>query len=115
MVPPVFGIRHLRPLASPSASAASRPVSTSTSVSASHTATALARADDPTLAVSKAHTVITTTATATTLHRYRHVGHPLHHGFSIRPFLPPPSPHRPLQTRGKRPPPPYSSPICPRV
>ncbi|KAM0376059.1 hypothetical protein ACHAPK_002846 [Fusarium culmorum] len=102
MVPPVFGIRHLRPLASPSTSAASRPVSTSTSVSASHTATALARADDPTLAVSKAHTAITATATATTLHRYRHVGHPLHHGFSIRPFLPPSSPHRPLQTRGKK-------------
>ncbi|OBS18063.1 hypothetical protein FPOA_09791 [Fusarium poae] len=95
MVPPVFGIRHLRPLASPSASAASRPVSTSTSISASHTATALARAEDAALAVSKAPTAITTTSTP---HRCRHNGHPLYHGFSIRPFLP----HHPFQTRGKK-------------
>ncbi|CAJ0553587.1 Ff.00g120990.m01.CDS01 [Fusarium sp. VM40] len=68
MVPPAFGIRHLRPLASPAASSSSRPVSTATAVS----------------------------------QRYRHVNYPLHHGFSVRAFLHPPSPHRHLQTRGKK-------------
>jgi hypothetical protein len=71
MVPPAFGIRHLRPLASPAAAASSspsRPVSATTAVS----------------------------------QRYHHVNYPLHHGFSVRAFLHPPSPHRPLQTRGKK-------------
>ena len=99
MVPPVIGIRHLRPLASPSTSAstpASRPVSTS------HP---LAKADDAAQvqaqALAIAHTAIATT-TAAIPQTYRHIGHPLRYGFSIRPFLPVPSPHRPLQTRGKK-------------
>ncbi|KAJ4009083.1 MutS protein 1 [Fusarium irregulare] len=101
MVPPVIGIRHLRPLASPSTSAstpASRPVSTS------HP---LAKADDAAhpqaqaQALAIAHTAIATT-TAAIPQKYRHIGHPLRYGFSIRPFLPVPSPHRPLQTRGKK-------------
>ncbi|KAH7267274.1 muts domain V-domain-containing protein [Fusarium redolens] len=84
MVPPVFGIRHLRPLASASASA-SRPISAAASV------------------VSDAVIVGSPSPKASSIsHGYRHIDHPLHHGFSIRPFRHPPSPHRPLQTRGKK-------------
>ncbi|KAF5601129.1 uncharacterized protein FSUBG_8292 [Fusarium subglutinans] len=35
-------------------------------------------------------------------HRHCHVGHSLYHGFSIRSFQHPPSPHHPLQSRGKK-------------
>lgn len=99
MVPPVFGIRHLRPLASPPASAAaSRPASTS----ASHVVPVSAIAQDVAVARAIAPTAIVTTTITTIPRRCRHIGHPLHHGYSIRPFLPPSSPHRPLQTRGKK-------------
>jgi hypothetical protein len=95
MVPPVFGIRHLRPLASPTTSS-SRPVSASCSTPTwvkavvPHDLNAIATA-----------ATTATTATAVT-QRYRHVNYPLHHGFSVRAFLHPPSPYRPLQTRGKK-------------
>ena len=103
MVPPVIGIRHLRPLASSSTSAstpASRPVSTSHPLAkADHAAQAQAQTQAQALAI--AHTAFATT-TAAIPQTYRHIGHPLRYGFSIRPFLPVPSPHRPLQTRGKK-------------
>ncbi|KAJ4140958.1 MutS protein 1 [Fusarium equiseti] len=102
MVPPVIGIRHLRPLASSSTStstAASRPVA------ALHTSHPLAKADDAAEAQAQAlaitYTAIATT-TASISQTYRHIGHPLRDGFSIRPFLPVASPHRSLQTRGKK-------------
>jgi hypothetical protein len=85
MVPPVFGIRHLRPLASASASASSPVLKAAASV------------------VSDAVIVGSPSPKASSIsHGYRHIDHPLHHGFSIRPFRHPPSPHRPLQTRGKK-------------
>ncbi|KAF4456234.1 hypothetical protein F53441_1597 [Fusarium austroafricanum] len=101
MVPPAFGIRHLRPLASsPPSASASRPIPTTAPsfASASSSVPILATAaisDTPATAIAVAPTTIAP-------RRYRHPYQPLHHGVSIRPFLPPPSPHRPLQTRGKK-------------
>ncbi|KAF5004738.1 hypothetical protein FDECE_8783 [Fusarium decemcellulare] len=122
MVPPVSGIRHLRrPLAS---SSASKPVSASVS--------ALAALDSvPALAPTVAPPASSDRATATAIangtaarasvcashhHHYssshhcqllplaRHLchAHQARHGLSIRPFHPPPSPHLPLQVRGKK-------------
>ncbi|KAJ4268371.1 MutS protein 1 [Fusarium torreyae] len=102
MVPPVFGIRHLRPLASPSAS---RPVSASTSAcSVSTPLPALVTVTVPhdAHATAIAPAAIAAVPTATASPQYCHLDRRLHHGFSIRPFLPPSSPHHPLQTRGKK-------------
>lgn len=102
MVLPVFGIRHLRPLASPSAST-SRSISVPGSASASASVSS---------SVLKAATFVVSDAAATVVapppkasaipHGHCHVEHSLYHGFSIRSFRHPPSPHRPLQARGKK-------------
>lgn len=133
MVSPGSGIRHLRPLAS---SSASKPVSAHVSVSAALDSVPLlapAVPSDRTTATTAAaaaacRAAVTTIAVAANARarahahhgRYRrHHHHSSHrllelppltltpllracHGLSIRPLLPPPSPHLPLQVRGKK-------------
>ncbi|KAF4976353.1 hypothetical protein FZEAL_6973 [Fusarium zealandicum] len=107
MVPPVSGIRHLRPLTS---SSASKPVSGVVSISAVLDSVP---ALTPAVGGATASDRATAAAAAAAIPYYsRHLQHrqlllPLRtlqtrHGFSIRPFLPPPSPHLPLQVRGKK-------------
>ncbi|KAI8676920.1 DNA mismatch repair protein [Fusarium sp. Ph1] len=127
MVSPGSGIRHLRPLAS---SSASKPVSAHVSVSATLDSMPLLAAavasDRATTAAAAAasRAAVTTIAVAANARaradhgRYRrHHHHSYHrllelspltpllqacHGLSIRPLLPPPSPHLALQVRGKK-------------
>ncbi|KAJ4166846.1 MutS protein 1 [Fusarium oxysporum] len=100
MVPPVFGIRHLRPLASPSAST-SRSISVPASSSASASSSVLKAA---TFVVSNAAAIVGAPSPKASAisHGHCHIEHSLYHGFSIRSFQHPPSPHRPLQARGKK-------------
>lgn len=126
MVSPGSGIRHLRPLAS----STSKPVSALVSVSATLDSMPLlapAVASDRATAAAAAaasRAVVTTIAVATNARaradhrRYRrHHHHSYHrllelspltpllqacHGLSTRPLLSPPSPHLPLQVRGKK-------------
>ncbi|EXK41834.1 hypothetical protein FOXG_01997 [Fusarium oxysporum f. sp. lycopersici 4287] len=102
MVPPVFGIRHLRPLASPSASTSrSISVPASSSASASASSSVLKAA---TFVVSNAAAIVGAPSPKASAisHGHCHIEHSLYHGFSIRSFQHPPSPHRPLQARGKK-------------
>lgn len=128
MVSPGSGIRHLRPLVS---SSASKPVSVHVSVSAAldsvpllAPAVASDRATATTTPAAASQAAVTTIAVAANAcarahHRpyRRHHHHSSHrllelppltpllqtgHGLSIRPLLPPPSPHLPLQVRGKK-------------
>ncbi|KAF4955532.1 hypothetical protein FGADI_4506 [Fusarium gaditjirri] len=100
MVPPVFGIRHLRPLASPSAST-SRPFSVSASSSASASSSVSKTA---TFFVSDAAAIVGAPSPKASVisHGRCRIEHPLYHDFSIRSFQHPPSPHRPLQARAKK-------------